>query len=82
MTTANARTTKLQTQFEPNTTVTIFTHDKDDKANVIIVKNVVGINHTAQGFQLITGSQETVFVLWSHTKYFLTGVENASVQFQ
>lgn len=79
MTTTNVRTTKLQTQFEPNTKVTIFTNDKDDKANVIIVNNVVGINHTAQGYQLLTDTQETVFVLWSHTKYFLTGVENASV---
>jgi len=79
VTTTNVRTTKLQTQFEPNTKVTIFTNDKDDKANVIIVNNVVGINHTAQGYQLLTDTQETVFVLWSHTKYFLTGVENASV---
>lgn len=76
MTTTNVRTTKLQTQFEPNTKVTIFTNDRDDKANVIIVNNVVGINHTAQGYQLLTDTQETVFVLWSHTKYFLTGVDN------
>ena len=77
MTIANARTTKLQTQFEPSAKVTVFTHDKDDKANVIIVNRVVAIIHVTNGIQLQTENQETIFVTWDHVKYFLTGASDA-----
>lgn len=73
MTTANTRTTKLQTQFEPAAKVTVFTHDRDDKANVLVINRVAAIIHAVNGIQLQTDNQETVFVAWDHVKYFLTG---------
>jgi hypothetical protein len=79
MTTATARTTKLQTQFEPPTKITVFTKDTDERANVLIVEKVTSTIHTDNGIQLQTANLETVFVAWSHVKYLITSTPDASV---